>query len=275
LEKVLASAAMDNKTVFITSLNKAWIEKDSIFGIFLMSFKYGIDTEWLINHLVVICFDETAFEYCTDMRTLHCYHFEIEDVDLSDEALFMTPNYLEMMFRRILVLTNILELGYSFLFSDTDIMWLRNPFPHLHPDADFQVASDHFAGDPFSPNSAANCGLLYIRSTPATIQFLKMWYEEREFNPNIHDQDLFGRLKYCPAMRKIGLRIKYLNTQYFGGICEPSRDMNLVCSMHTNCCVGLEKKKNYLKSVLEDWKNYLTLPLTIRKSNPPSWSLSQ
>ncbi|EPS64402.1 hypothetical protein M569_10379, partial [Genlisea aurea] len=119
LEKVLASAAMDNKTVFITDLNKAWIENDSIFDAFLMSFEYGIDTEWLIEHLVVICFDEAAFEYCSNMSTpLHCYYFEIEGADdLSDDASFMTPNYFEIVWKKIVVLGNVLELGYNFLFT--------------------------------------------------------------------------------------------------------------------------------------------------------------
>ncbi|EPS72358.1 hypothetical protein M569_02399 [Genlisea aurea] len=160
------------------------------------------------------------------------------------------------------------------LEQDADIVWFRNPFHHFHPDADFQLSSDHYAGDPFSTDNHANTGMLYIKSTPLTIDFLNLWQRARQFYPGLHSQEVFNKVKNCPVMRERGLRIKYISTEYFGGICEPSRNMSSVCTMHANCCVGLENKSCYLKSVLEDWKNYLALPPAVRESNPPSWSLS-
>ncbi|EPS60574.1 hypothetical protein M569_14230, partial [Genlisea aurea] len=127
-------------------------------------------------------------------------------------------------------------------------------------------------GDPFSLNNAANTGILYIKSTPLTIRFFRMWYEERELHPYNHDQDLFDKwLKYSPAVRESGLRFKFLSTEYFGGICEPSKDMNSVCSMHATCRIGLEYKRRCLIPMIDDWKKYLSLPPGEREFNPPSW----
>ncbi|EPS72359.1 hypothetical protein M569_02400 [Genlisea aurea] len=117
LEKVLASACMDNKTVFLTTLNKAWIEKDSIFDLYLSSFKYGIDTEWMLKHLIVICIDEEAYEHCRNTTTLYCYYFEIEGVGIANAANFMTPNYIEIVIRRNEILQDALHLGYNVFFT--------------------------------------------------------------------------------------------------------------------------------------------------------------
>ena len=41
--------------------------------------------------------------------------------------------------------------------------------------------------------------------------------------------------------------MRFFDTLYFGGFCQPSKDFNQVCTMHANCCVGLDNKVNDLK----------------------------
>ncbi|EPS59587.1 hypothetical protein M569_15217, partial [Genlisea aurea] len=269
LESVLKSVAMEDKTVILTNLNEAWIEDKSIFELFLTSFELGNQTA-LLRHLVVLCFDRKAFEYCIEKK-LHCYGLESErDVDLSHEAKFMTEAYLKIVFRKIDLLRKVLQLGYNFLFTDADIMWLRNPFPNLHPNTEFQLSSDHYRGDPSAADNDANTGFLYVKSTPRTIGFFKLWYDSREAYPEKNDQEVFNELKFDPAA---GLPIKYLDTAYFGGFCEPSRDLNLVLTMHANCCVGLENKIHDLKILLQDWRSYLAIPASTKRNQaPPPWS---
>ncbi|KAK4389076.1 hypothetical protein Sango_2244600 [Sesamum angolense] len=248
LKHVLKKAAMPDKTVIITTLNEAWIEPDSIFDLFLESFRIGNETSQLLKHLVVVALDQNAFDHC--LRThLNCYFLTTEDINFSDEAHFMTPSYLKMMWRRIDFLRTVLETGYNFVFT----LW----------------------GNPTELNNAPNGGFNYVKSSTQTIEFYKFWYEVREFYPRKHDQDVLNKIKYNPFTRDIGLEIKFLDTAYFGGFCQPSKDLNLVCTMHANCCAGLDNKIHDLKILLEDWRNYLSLPENVRKTQPPSWSVPQ
>lgn len=116
LDTVLNRASMENKTVILTTLNDAWAEPNSIFDLFLESFRIGNNTQKLVNHLVVICWNEKAYNRCLSLHP-HCYYLRTEGVNFSSEAFFMTPDYLQMMWRRIGFLANLLENGYSFVFT--------------------------------------------------------------------------------------------------------------------------------------------------------------
>lgn len=305
MDQVLKRASMRDRTVILTTLNEAWIEPDSIFDLFLQSFRIGNNTLGLLKHLVVVALDKKAYDYCSSTLHLNCYNLTTEDVDFSGEAHFMTPDYLKMMWRRIDFLRSVLQMGYNFVFTvqpylpslitssyhliplfpdsknrllwlqDADIMWLRNPFPHFYTDTDFQISCDSFRGNPSDLNNAPNGGFNYVKSSNKTIKFYKFWYESRQRYPRKHDQDVLNEIKFDPYVREIGLEMKFLDTAYFGGFCEPSKDLNLACTMHANCCAGLDNKIHDLKILLQDWGNYLSLQQSVRREKPPSWSVPQ
>ncbi|KAL3650991.1 hypothetical protein CASFOL_007394 [Castilleja foliolosa] len=274
LEQILERASMADKTVIITTLNEAWIEPNSIFDLFLESFKIGNQTNGLLKHLVVVALDQRAFEHCLNSDGLHCYFLTTDGTNFSGEAHFMTPDYLKMMWRRIDFLRIVLQMGYNFVFTDADIMWLRNPFPHFYTDTNFQISCDSYGGNPTDLRNAPNGGFNYVKSANQTIDFYKFWYESRVRYPGKHDQDVLNKIKYDPFVRDINLEIKFLDTVYFGGFCQPSKDLNLVCTMHANCCAGLDNKIHDLRILLDDWKNYLSLQENVRKTNTTSWSAS-
>ncbi|XP_023741964.1 uncharacterized protein At4g15970 isoform X2 [Lactuca sativa] len=272
LETVLKEASMEDKTVILTTLNKAWADpENSILDLFLESFRIGYKTSRLLNHLVIIALDEKAFMSCKRVHS-HCFALVTEGYDLSHEAYFMTPDYLKMMWLRIDFLRSVLELGYNFLFTDADVMWFRDPFPHFHPNTDFQIACDHYSGNSTDLKSnIPNGGFSFVRSNIRSIQFYKFWYTSRELYPNLHDQDVLNNIKFHPFLIEIKLQIKFLSTSYFGGFCEPSKDLNKVCTMHANCCVGLGNKVHDLKNLLQDWKKFMALPPRLKMSPTPSW----
>ncbi|KAK6131976.1 hypothetical protein DH2020_034283 [Rehmannia glutinosa] len=202
LKQILKRAAMPDKTVIITTLNEAWIEPNSIFDLFLESFKIGNQTLWLLKHLVVVALDQRAFDHCLKTH-LHCYFLTTEGVNFSEEAHFMTPDYLKMMWTRIDFLRIVLQRGYNFVFTDADIMWLRNPFPHFYSDTNFQISCDSFGGNPSDLNNAPNGGFNYVKSNNQTIEFYKFWYKSREYYPGKHDQDVLNKIKYDPFVRRL------------------------------------------------------------------------
>ncbi|XP_017971387.1 PREDICTED: uncharacterized protein At4g15970 [Theobroma cacao] len=274
LEEVLKNASMKSNTVILTTLNDAWASPNSVVDLFLKSFMLGDDTRRLLDHLVIVALDEKAYNRCQLVHK-HCYALVTEDVDFHQEAYFMTPHYLKMMWRRIDFLRSVLELGYSFVFTDADIMWFRDPFPRFFSDVDFQIACDNFLGRPDDMNNRPNGGFNYVKSNNRSIAFYKFWYSSRETYPGYHDQDVLNKIKFHPFISEIGLKIRFLDTAYFGGLCEPSKDLNLVCTMHANCCYGMDSKLHDLKIMLQDWRAFMSLPPDLKKEYIFSWRVPQ
>ncbi|XP_042382032.1 uncharacterized protein At4g15970-like [Zingiber officinale] len=274
LEKVLKEAAMENKTVILTTLNAAWASPGSIIDLFFQSFRTGDGTRRLLDHLVIIALDKKAYIRCISLHT-HCFALYTEGVDFSDEKIYMTAGYLSMMWRRIEFLRVILEMGYNFIFSDVDILWFRNPLTQLSPDEDFQIACDHFTGDAFDLENIPNGGFNYVQSNNRSIEFYKFWHGSQGTYPGFHDQDVLNFIKRDPFLIDIGIKIRFLSTAFFGGLCEPSRDFSKVCTMHANCCIGLSRKVHDMRVMLGDWKTYMSLPWKLKRYGSFAWSVPQ
>ncbi|KAK4490878.1 hypothetical protein RD792_001593 [Penstemon davidsonii] len=277
LGSILKKASMkDKKTVIITTLNAAWTEPNSIFDLFLESFRIGNQTESLLKHVVVVALDQKAYSRCLEVH-LHCYALTIAGLDHSSgQAHFMSKDYLKMMWRRIDFLRTVLELGYDFVFTDADVTWLRNPFPRFYPDGDFQISCDRYRYNSTYLNNSPNGGFNYVKANNRTVQFYKFWYTGRDYFPGKHDQDVLDMIKFNPFIKEIGLKMRFLDTAYFGGFCQPSKDLDLVITMHANCCSRLESKIHDIKMVIEDWKKYMALPLRDERNlSPRTWTLKR
>ncbi|KAL3329721.1 hypothetical protein AABB24_033868 [Solanum stoloniferum] len=272
LKKVLKEAAMGDKTVIITTLNAAWTAPNSIFDIFLESFRIGNNTKELLKNLLVVAFDQIAYSRCLEIHT-HCYALITKNVDFSGEKKYMSGDYLKMMWRRTDFLRIVLQMGYNFILTDADILWFRQPFAHFYAHVDFQIACDYYLHDSSNPNNSPNGGFKFVKSNNQTIQFYKFWNKSRRTYPGKNEQDVLNIIKYSPFIKKIGLTMRFLDTSYFGGFCEPSKYLNYVCTMHANCCIGLENKIHDLRMAINDWKDYMALPNDERKSYKYTWSL--
>ncbi|RLN41499.1 uncharacterized protein C2845_PM01G01740 [Panicum miliaceum] len=270
LEEVLRGAAMANDTVILTTLNAAWSEPGSVLDVFLESFRTGESTRELLEHLIIVSLDTAAHARCRQVHR-HCFALVAGGVDFSGQKNFMTDGYLKMMWSRINFLGQVLEKGFSFIFTDTDIVWFRNPLPHFYLDGDFQIACDHFTGDPDDLSNAPNGGFAYVRSNSETIEFYRFWYAAREKHPGLHDQDVLNSIKHDSFVAELGVKIKFLSTELFGGLCEPSRNMSRVCTMHANCCIGLSRKISDLNAMLRDWRRFMALPRDEKHS--VSWTV--
>ena len=150
-------------------------------------------------------------------------------------------------------------------------MWFRDPIAHFSPEADFQIACDYFSGNPLDINNKPNGGFNYVKSNNRSIEFYKFWYSSQEKYPGYHDQDVLNFIKHNPYVSEIGLKMRFLDTAYFGGFCEPSKDLNQVCTMHANCCYGMNSKLHDLKIMLQDWRLFMSLPPSLKQSQAYSW----
>lgn len=131
LEEALARASTQDKTVIIAMVNKAYVEGDKpMLDIFLDGFWLGDDTRGLVDHLLIVAADQTSFDRCTFLR-LHCYKLETEGVDFVGEKLFMSDDFIKMMWRRTLFLGDVLKHGYNFIFTVCFIISLISSKLHV------------------------------------------------------------------------------------------------------------------------------------------------
>ncbi|CAK9236845.1 unnamed protein product [Sphagnum troendelagicum] len=270
LEDLLVKASMgNNKTVIITSLNQAWAapaanknHNMSMFSLFLEGFRNGEGTQHLLDHLIVVALDNKAYNSCMqESHRLHCFKLKsTEGVDFSPDQVFMSTDYVKMVWKRFEYLGHVLSLGYNFIFTDVDILWFRDPFLHFDASKDFQIAADIYAGTPDSPKNSANAGFYFAHSNKRTLAFFHYWnathYQHRA--PR-NEQDAFNIIVKEQGFLDIGLKYNFLDARYFSSFCHMNDDMRKVVTLHGNCCVGQQRKLDDLRLCLNDWASYKAL----------------
>eukprot|EP00897_Mesotaenium_endlicherianum_P003254 jgi/Mesen1/2957/ME000176S01997 len=225
----------------------------------------------IVTHLVVLTIDRGGYELCMRLG-LHCFYDTQEDAGEKDdygrgELTFMSPAYLHMLWRRVELLRHISRLGYNLLFTDNDILWFQDPFPHLAASGeDMQFACDIFQWD--HTTLWPNAGFFYARSTNRTHAFFDYWLANHSARfPGKNEQDVYKQLR--PEVdpftaNSIGLTVKYLRTTKFGGFCESGSDLEELVTMHANCCVGLDKKLGVLRKIMADHSALMSVSVETR-----------
>ncbi|GLJ33935.1 hypothetical protein SUGI_0682680 [Cryptomeria japonica] len=97
---------------------------------------------------------------------------------------------------------------------------------------------------------------MYVRSNEKTVDFFNFWYRSKKDYRRKNEQQVLNLLKW-EEFRRRRLKFEFLDTKYFGGYCERTKDVNSVCTMHANCCeLGLKAKVIDLRNTLSDWEKY-------------------
>ncbi|KAJ3709142.1 hypothetical protein LUZ61_012847 [Rhynchospora tenuis] len=261
---LLKRVATIDKTVIITSVNEAWAMPNSLLDIFLEGFRIGEGIEHLLNNLIVVTLDPNALNHCTAAHP-HCYPLTVDGKNFTSEKVFMSSDYIDLVWSKVKLQRRILELGYNFLFTDVDIVWMRNPFKHITVYADLTTCSDEFLGDPDDINNSPNTGLIYVKPTQKTIEMMNYWLDARNRYPPNHEQTIFNNIK-ADLADNLTVKIQYIDTSYCGGFCNHGNDLNKICTMHANCCIGLQSKLHDLRKIIEDWKFYKALPIEEKRN---------
>ncbi|KAJ1275555.1 hypothetical protein BS78_05G144700 [Paspalum vaginatum] len=256
LPELLRRAAMDDKTVIMSITNEAWTAPGSLLDLFLESFRVGVRTATLLKHLLIVAIDPKAYEQCQRVHPL-CYRLRVADgVNYAVEQVFMQNDYVDLMWRRNRFQARVLKLGYSFVFTDMDIIWLRNPLLRIPVGADMAMACDWYYGEnPYDLDKTANGGFVYAKASARMAAFYRSWYESRKEYPGEHEQHVFDRVKHTLSVRH-DVRVQFVDTAYLSGFCELRKDFYKVCTVHANCMVGLKNKVEKLTGVLDEWKQF-------------------
>jgi hypothetical protein len=260
LAAAVALAATDDRTVIITCVNQAWAAPGSLLDLFLESFRIGDGTARLLPHVLVVTMDPAAHDRCQAVHR-HCYHYTMPGVHMNftSHKFFGSKEWLEMVWSKLRLQRRVLELGYGFLFTDVDVMWLRDPFKHVTAYADMTVSADVYFGDPDNIGNFPNTGFFHVKPNARTVAMTKLWHESRGRYPGANEQPVFNMIKKR-LVAELGVRLRFLDPAHVGGFCSYGKDLGKIVTMHANCCVGLKNKMRDLRSVLDDWKNYTRLP---------------
>lgn len=164
----------------------------------------------ITNYLVVALDDETV--RLSKSNDVAYYKWDLDSAGKSPVGSVVSA----LKFR---ILREFLQMGYNVLLSDTDVIFLQNPFDHLYRDADVESMSDghdswsaygynHVFDDPEMEWSryiyttriwAFNSGFFYIRATVPAIELLDRVTESLRRRPGAWDQAVYNEELFFPS----------------------------------------------------------------------------
>lgn len=78
----------------------------------------------------------------------------------------------------------------------------------------------------------------------------------RHKSVGMKEQDVLQRMIRRGATKALNVTVRFLDTRYFSGFCQDSKDLGEVVTVHANCCRYISAKVKDLGGVLIDWKRF-------------------
>lgn len=170
-----------------------------------------------ITNYLVFALDEEIFSFCQS-NNVTVYKRGPNDSDSSFDSIARTGGNHAVSGLKFKILREFLQLGYSVLLSDVDIVYLQNPFEHLYRDSDVESMTDghdnmtaYGYNDVFDEPKMGwaryahtmriwvyNSGFFYIRPTLSSIELLDR-ITGRLARENAWDQALFNQELFYPS----------------------------------------------------------------------------
>ena len=208
--------AFANDVMMCTNTKTCWWNGGNV----LASFLDVIDTLHISNYLI-LSLDDNTHAYL-ESRSAHYVPFIIE-VPSAQEGSHPANQISTLKYKTV---AGLLAKHYSVLISDLDLVYIQNPFDHLHRDADIEVQSDGFSTDwAFGKLSGVhdpemgwgggglyvdvftlNVGCGYFRPTRATIDLLMRVYK-RLAQAKAWDQQVFNEELSLKPLKGVSYRV--------------------------------------------------------------------
>ncbi|KAL8536145.1 hypothetical protein ACS0TY_011688 [Phlomoides rotata] len=169
-----------------------------------------------MSNYLVVALDDSTVQFCKANDVPFYKNDPDEDIDSAGKSP-IGPVVSALKFK---ILREFLQMGYNVLLSDTDVIFLQNPFDHLYRDSDIESMSDghdtwsahgcnHDFDDPeFGPCCqhvyttriwSFNSGFFYIRATVPGIELLDRVTESLRRRPGAWDQALYNEELFFPS----------------------------------------------------------------------------
>ncbi|KAJ6834432.1 arabinosyltransferase RRA2-like [Iris pallida] len=168
-----------------------------------------------IPNYLVVALDDEIEKFC-NLNEVPVYR---RSLDEGLDSIARTGGNHAVSGLKFRILREFLQLGYSILLSDVDIVYLQNPFDHLYRDSDVESMSDGHSNmtaygynDVFDEPSMGwaryahtmriwvyNSGFFYIRPTIPSIELLDRVAERLIREPKSWDQAVFNEELFYPS----------------------------------------------------------------------------
>lgn len=131
------------------------------------------------RNYIVLAMDRAVFHYLEERGVNVYFHADAAPVprrrllEADDGDAFGSSAFVETSRRKSALVLGVLRLGYSVVFSDVEVIWVRDPVPIMLAHAeDLVVQSDRRLADALSAplNFNINSGLYMARSSPRTVR---------------------------------------------------------------------------------------------------------
>ncbi|GLT92157.1 hypothetical protein SLE2022_100080 [Rubroshorea leprosula] len=202
-------------------LEKVAVQKEVIVALANSNVKESLQV-WFSNikrvgipNYLVVALDDQIAEFCKSNDVPVYKRDPDEDID----SIARTGGNHAVSALKFDILREFLQLGYSVLLSDIDIVYLQNPFDHLYRDSDVESMSDghnnmtaYGFNDVFDEPAMGwaryahtmriwvyNSGFFYIRPTIPAIELLDRVAHRLATQENLWDQAVFNEELFYPS----------------------------------------------------------------------------
>ncbi|GMH17511.1 hypothetical protein Nepgr_019352 [Nepenthes gracilis] len=168
-----------------------------------------------ISNFLVVALDDEIYSFCKS-NNVPVYK---RDPDEGVDSIGRTGGNHAVSGLKFRILREFLQLGYSVLLSDVDIVYLQNPFDHLHRDSDVESMTDghdnrtaYGFNDVFDEPAMGwaryahtmriwvyNSGFFYMRPTVPSIELLDRVASRLAREPKSWDQAVFNEELFFPS----------------------------------------------------------------------------
>ncbi|KAL8481850.1 hypothetical protein ACS0TY_028119 [Phlomoides rotata] len=169
-----------------------------------------------ISNYLVVALDNSTVQFCK----ANDVPFYTKDPDEEIDSAGKSPIGPVVSALKFKILREFLQMGYNVLLSDTDVIFLQNPFDHLYRDSDIESMSDghdtwsaHGCNNDFDDPEFGPCcqhvyttriwsfnsGFFYIRATVPGIELLDRVTESLRRRPGAWDQALYNEELFFPS----------------------------------------------------------------------------
>nr|XP_054751822.1 uncharacterized protein LOC129257510 [Lytechinus pictus] len=229
--------------VILASTNKAFMN-------FTDNWLESVKRSGIRSGVTLVAEDREAFNYLNNRTDIEL-NVVLNDVSESpgERLQFDSPAYKQLVNKRPSYILQILSSGHDVLFSDVDIVWLKNPLPFFTNDTnDIWLQEDRHEPTVYC------AGFTFYRSTPATIALVTEWVQTLALHPTYPDQRVLNGLLRKKRWQGDAIKKAVMDSRLFpsGHLFfdpewrEANKDSEQVM-VHNNWIVGHDRKVERFK----------------------------
>ena len=223
-------------TVVIFTNGNDWYIQTLIYNLLKSMDIYESDRK-----IIVFCSDQAGYKKCSDLSFKYFEFVDIPDLEVSNALSGSdsnTKNYTRLSFVKIVLMKHILEMGYTPLYLDPDMAFLKPSIDDLlcYLDrGDFVCAGTR---------NYLNSNIMLARPCENTKKLFELPLER--FNKIVYGKDTYGDEDLLRP-RLINKPFICIDRKDYPPGCDAVKYKNVARIIHSNCVVGLNNKIQLMK----------------------------